>query len=699
MKRLALLLILGAYVVETSLCAQETQTPERVVASSFGFNENDATDCLQRAIDSGAKTVVVDKRSTPWNVRPIELRDELELVLEEGVEIVAKQGEFRGKGETLFRANRVSNLTIRGEGKGATLRMRKKEYWKAPYELSEWRHGLSLLSSSNVLVENLTIKETGGDGVYVGVGARGVSCRDVTIRNVVCEANNRQGISVISVDGLLIEDCVLCGTVGTPPAAGIDFEPNMPEEQITNVVMRRVLAIDNAGDGFVFYLPNLTEHGKKLSFSMVDCQAVRNAGVGFGITVANGENRTLQGKCVLENVDIVGNRQGIAVRSKWFDGAPLIFNNVRIIVPNAFKQLGYDCYRDYKFDEVNTEEKFESWLETTTDLGISLIAVGTDVDPNGGIIFNDVEIVDVAKNAERDSLFVVRDASSDGVGFKGLSGKICQKYLELGEEIKARRIVLKIDDENVLKMFPALSARRVEPFDLSSLLNSSNSTGVELGEAWNKRVNSKDSSRSGLYARGRSSYYFYANEGESVEWTLIQRRIGNYPLNDVALKLTTPQGKSIELESKKGGLEPKKYAYSAPATGWFQLEADFGASSLELKDETVPILAAARPNLNLIGATGKFSFYVPKDAKDWGVRIVGSAAEPVTATLFDPSGAQVKRTENITALESWSSEIDEQTDEPCKPEPGFWTIQFERPTIGVLEDYVITILGVPALLR
>ncbi len=699
MKRLALLLILGAYVVETSLCAQETQTPERVVASSFGFNENDATDCLQRAIDSGAKTVVVDKRSTPWNVRPIELRDELELVLEEGVEIVAKQGEFRGKGETLLRANRVSNLTIRGEGKGATLRMRKEEYWKVPYELSEWRHGLSLLSSSNVLIENLTIKETGGDGVYVGVSARGVSCRNITIRNVVCEANNRQGISVISVDGLLIEDCVLRGTVGTPPAAGIDFEPNMPEEQITNVVMRRVLAIDNAGDGFVFYLPNLTAHGEELSFSMIDCQATRNAGVGFGITVANGENRTLQGKCVLKNVDLVGNRQGIAIRSKWFDGAPLIFDNVKIIVPNAFKQLGYDRYRDYKFDEVNTEEKFESWLETTTDLGISLIAVGTDVEPNGGIVFNDVEIVDVVENAERDSLFVVRDASSDGVGFKGLSGEICQKYLELGKENIARRVVLKIDDENVVKMFPALSARRVASFDLSSLLNAPNSTSVELAEAWNKRAKSEDASRSGLYARGQCSYYFYANEGESVEWTIIQRRIGNYPLNDVSLKLTTPRGKYIELEHKSGDLEPKKYVYSALATGWYRLDADFGASSLELKDATVPILTAARPNLNLISATGKFSFYVPKDVNDWGIRIVGSAAEPVTATLFDPTGVQVKRTENITALETWSSEIDEKTGEPCKPKSGFWTIQFERPTIGVLEDYAITILGVPALLR
>lgn len=113
---------------------QARAADETVVASSFGYDAADATDCLQKAINSGAKRVVVDRQAGPWLVRPITLRSNLELVLQEGVEIIAKAGEFKSKGETLITAQNAENIVIRGEGEGATLRMRKKDYWNAPYE-------------------------------------------------------------------------------------------------------------------------------------------------------------------------------------------------------------------------------------------------------------------------------------------------------------------------------------------------------------------------------------------------------------------------------------------------------------------------------------------------------------------------------------------------------------------------------------
>ena len=114
----------AAFAVETEKTAQATAVPERVVASAFGFDAADSTAALQAAIDSGARTVVVDKQDGPWVTTPLTLRSDLELVLEEGVEIVAKAGAFLPKGDNLMRAANVENLTIRGEGTGATLRMR-----------------------------------------------------------------------------------------------------------------------------------------------------------------------------------------------------------------------------------------------------------------------------------------------------------------------------------------------------------------------------------------------------------------------------------------------------------------------------------------------------------------------------------------------------------------------------------------------
>ena len=43
--------------------AQEERS--RIVASEYGFNAEDSTDALQRAIDSGAKTVVIDMAPLP----------------------------------------------------------------------------------------------------------------------------------------------------------------------------------------------------------------------------------------------------------------------------------------------------------------------------------------------------------------------------------------------------------------------------------------------------------------------------------------------------------------------------------------------------------------------------------------------------------------------------------------------------------
>ena len=81
-------------------------------------------------------------------------------------------------------------------------------------------------------MEGLTIVESGGDGI-------GVTGKNITIRKCVCDRNHRQGISVFSVENLLIEDCVLSNTSGTAPQSGIDFEPDHPNEILKNVVMRK----------------------------------------------------------------------------------------------------------------------------------------------------------------------------------------------------------------------------------------------------------------------------------------------------------------------------------------------------------------------------------------------------------------------------------------------------------------------------
>ncbi|MEO0078905.1 MAG: ATP-binding cassette domain-containing protein, partial [candidate division WOR-3 bacterium] len=234
-----------------ALPLQETSRPsvsevKRRVASAawWGFDEEDATEALQAAILSGARRLIVPNMRRDWIVRPIRLASELELVLEDGAIITAKRGEYRGRGDSVFTAQDVRNLTVRGYG--ATIRMHKEDYivgkvlldfgwnrWFGQYEKAEWRMTLSLRGCENVRIYGLTLRDSGGDGIYVAGGRRPYS-KNVYIRDVVCQNHYRQGISVISAEDLTVENSVFRDTWGTPPSSGVDIEPDSPQERVRN---------------------------------------------------------------------------------------------------------------------------------------------------------------------------------------------------------------------------------------------------------------------------------------------------------------------------------------------------------------------------------------------------------------------------------------------------------------------------------
>lgn len=676
----------------TFLCAAfpAWSAEESVVASHFGYDPQDSTEALQNAIDSGAKRVVVDRQDSPWILRTIRLRGDLELVLEEGVELLAKKGEFRALGDVLFVARDVENLTIRGEGKGATLRMRKTDYWQEPYQKSEWRHGLSFLSCENVLVENLQIAETGGDGIYLGVSSSDSGpCKNVTIRNVDCKGNNRQGISVISVDGLTIEDCVLRETSGTAPEAGIDFEPNRSVEQITNVVMRRVAALNNAGDGIVFYLPNLSESSHELSFTIEDCVCARNRGRGFGLTVANGKNGkscALDGALKIKNLDLLGNRLGVEIRSKWSDGAFLTIDGLTLATPDADRECGR---MEYSEEELPLWDDIDSWTREKDFPGITFIAVGSDVAANGGARFERAQIIDARDKINPDvPLFKLRDASADGVGFRDITGTLETRTTD-GEYVAATPLT----PEAFARLFPGEAARYVKPVALDSPFLTS-SEGEKLAQAWHDRA----VDASPLRLRGSARYFVWLDEGEEGTLCLRQHPIGSYPPQPVEVAATDPDGSRVEYEPQLAVDSDFEVKLPKGSKGWRVVDAEFGPSFVTLEKSEGVVLTSAAPKADVFGSTGTFEFYVPETSEDLSLRVVGSVAERVTARLYDPDGEEVATLNDVDSLAVWTSPLD-AAGKPVKPKPGFWRVSFEQPTEGSLEDYIFSIRGVPALLK
>lgn len=383
----------GLLVVGFSASAANTAAIEEVSSGSrtdanaawWGFNPEDATDALQSAIDSGAKTVTVPYMGAPWIVRPIKLRSNLELIFEPGVLVLAKAGEFKGKGDSLFTATDATGIAIRGYG--AVLRMRKSDYQSDAYEKAEWRMGFAFRGCKRILVEGVRVESSGGDGFYIGATKENPWCEDVTIRDCVCDDHHRQGISVISAQNLLIENCVLSGTEGTAPQAGIDLEPNSENERLVNCVIRKCVIENNAGNGILLYLRPLSDKSEPLSIRFEEC-VVRMGNAGDAI--ADFTDMTMKGAA------------GIRVASIRDDGPKGMIEFVDCTVENAAEECAVLSAKSAKsanvrFERCNFSQPWvaaeRSYWKLRAPIAISgrKSDVATDI---GGIEFVDCHVFD-----------------------------------------------------------------------------------------------------------------------------------------------------------------------------------------------------------------------------------------------------------------------------------------------------------------
>ena len=248
------------------------------VSERFGFAEEDATEFLQAALDSGLPEIVIDAKAAPWVSRPLFARSNQRIVFEKGVILLAKRGEFWNKTDCLLTIGNCHDVTV--VGNGAVLRMWREDYVFGKdrrgrdYRRGEWRHALAIRGSRRVIVDGLRLEDSGGDGIVISKDNKThEESREITVRNCVCDRNHRQGLSIISGENLLVEDCRFMNTKGTPPEDGVDVEPNKPGELLTNVVLRNCVSENNAGKGFEAALSHLRA-GTPVSVRFENCRSV-----------------------------------------------------------------------------------------------------------------------------------------------------------------------------------------------------------------------------------------------------------------------------------------------------------------------------------------------------------------------------------------------------------------------------------------
>jgi hypothetical protein len=259
------------YTLAALLFTALSSSATKVIASSFGYNATNATIAFQNAINNTADTTIIDFVGTgDWNVDAVTFFNlsNKTILFEPGVKLIATAG-YASDG-CLFRIRYCNGVKVIGNN--TLFKMQKAEYTSG-----EFRHCIAIVDCDNIEVSNITAADSGGDGVFIAAfGPIKLYSENIILRNIVCDNNRRQGISVITVKNLLVEHCIFKNTNGTLPEAGVDFEPDHDYERLENIVFKKCSFTSNYGNGIALALINLNSTSAPVDITFNDCYLSQN---------------------------------------------------------------------------------------------------------------------------------------------------------------------------------------------------------------------------------------------------------------------------------------------------------------------------------------------------------------------------------------------------------------------------------------
>ena len=647
------------------------------VSQRFGYDPVDSTRFLQTALDSGERTLIVDRQARDWYARPLRVtgRSDLTIVFEDGAHIVAKRGEFKGQGHVLLTFDCCTNVVIRGPSpERCGFRMWHDDYYtrdkKTPnahgYRWSEWRHGLSFLSCANVTLEGISSNESGGDGLYVSTSGRcGESCANVVVRNCIFDRNNRQGISVIGSRGFVVEDTLLSNTFGTAPEAGIDFEPNHAHEAISGVAMRRCRSVGNAGCGFLLALAKLDRTSEHLDALFEDCVAVSNS---QSFVFASGQNAL--------GPDEPMDHGTVVIRRCRFADA----RNEGLVFRHVPCSQGSLTVQDTVIEN--------SCLQNVKEPDVKLAVTAHSVFEPDSYTFENVTVI-------RPQTGAVINVSKPTKPYKGrpsvLRGTIKAVVAGRTEELVFDE---KWNAENCpYDVVTEMPVPRV-PADLGR---------VEIVDACPGRM--AEISRPPFFRSANAGPVFYADGAREVHFKLQQTLIGKRdytaprrPVCVCRLGERTPlDPKGVKMPADPEGAD---VSFKVPAKGFYRLSLAPGGNGVAVLATDVPLAFDVTTSfVNFVGPsrkaagrlrdrTGELFVDVPPGA-DVSFRHYGEPRETIGLEVVDPSGQTVRREETLGDMNDLTFR---------KAAGGVWTLRVFPPGEGVFEDYDLSVSGVPGWL-
>jgi hypothetical protein len=120
----------------------------------------------------------------------------------------------------------ISSTNVTIHGNEAVIQMRKADYAANVDVQNDQRHGVNIAGATDVTIRELTVKDTGGDGFYVG----NVVCRNINLINCKTDNCKRNGLSITNAINVLVLGGEYKNTTGWPPEVGVDVESNLLDD-------------------------------------------------------------------------------------------------------------------------------------------------------------------------------------------------------------------------------------------------------------------------------------------------------------------------------------------------------------------------------------------------------------------------------------------------------------------------------------
>ncbi|MET4081170.1 hypothetical protein ABIB40_001115 [Pedobacter sp. UYP30] len=114
----------------------------------------------------------------------------------------------------------------------------------------QWGFGIGIKGSDQVKIYSPYIKNTWGDGIYLGQTGKKPST-NIDINNAVIDNVRRNGISITSAKNVNILNSYISNTNGNSPQSGIDIEPNNIIDDVDNVTIKNLTTFNNKWAGIL----------------------------------------------------------------------------------------------------------------------------------------------------------------------------------------------------------------------------------------------------------------------------------------------------------------------------------------------------------------------------------------------------------------------------------------------------------------